>query len=61
LFEQDDKTLKYFHETHISRDMDYTEFKTLCENAWKEQYGFIVINLWEPPYWGRYILNYTDV
>ena len=34
LFKQDDKTLKYFHETHISGDMDFKELKQFCDNAW---------------------------
>ncbi|HLX54534.1 MAG TPA: ATPase/DNA packaging protein [Aquella sp.] len=33
LFKQDDKTLKYFHETHISGDMDFKEFKLFCDGA----------------------------
>ena len=33
LFKQDDKTLKYFHETHISGDTDFKELKQFCDNA----------------------------
>jgi len=50
LFHQDDKTLKYFHETHISGDMDFKEFKAFCDKCWQEEHGFVVINLWEKPY-----------
>lgn len=61
LFHQDDKTLKYFYETHISGDMEFKEFKELCNKAWSRKYGFIVINLWEEPYCGRYLINYGDI
>ena len=61
LFHQDDKTLKYFYETHISGDVEFKEFKELCNKAWSRKYGFIVINLWEEPYCGRYLLNYGEI
>ena len=61
LFHQDDKTLKYFYETHISGDMDFKEFKGFCDAAWSKKYGFVVINLWEEPYCGRYLINYRDI
>ena len=58
LFKQDDKTLKYFHETHVSGDMDFKEFKTFCDEAWTKRHGFIVFNIWEEPSCGRYLANY---
>ena len=61
LFHQDDKTLKYFHDTHISGDMDFKEFKTICDDAWSKKHGYIVINLWEEPYCGKYIKNYETI
>jgi hypothetical protein len=61
LFKQDDKTLKYFHETHISGDMDFTEFKKFCDSAWSRKHGFVVINIWDEPYCGRYLSNYDNV
>ena len=61
LFHQDDKTLKYFHETHLSGDMDFLEFKKFCDEAWSKKHGFVTINLWEDPYCGKYITNYEDI
>jgi hypothetical protein len=61
LFKQDDKTLKYFHETHISGDMDFAEFKQFCDAAWSRKHGFVVINVWDYPYCGRYWSNYDSV
>jgi len=61
LFRQDDKTLKYFHETHISGDMDFKEFKTFCDCAWRKKHGFVVINIWDEAYCGRYWSNYDNI
>jgi hypothetical protein len=61
LFKQDDKTLKYFHETHISGDMDFKEFKTFCDDAWGKKFGFVVIYIWDDAYCGRYWKNYNYV
>ena len=61
LFHQGDEALKYFYETHISGDMHFNEFKELCNKAWSKKYGFIVINLWEEAYCGRYLINYGEI
>jgi hypothetical protein len=61
LFRQDDKTLTYFHETHISGDMDFKEFKKFCDDAWTKKHGYIVVNLWDESYCGRYWVNYLHV
>ena len=61
LFHQDDKTLKYFHETHVSGDMDFDEFKEFCDKAWNKKHGFVVLNLWEDPYCGRYLSNNFEI
>ena len=61
LFRQDNKTLKYFYETEISCDMDFDEFEKFCNDAWLEKHGYVVINLWEEPEFGRYMQNYRSV
>jgi hypothetical protein len=61
LFKQDDKTLKYFYETHISGDMDFKEFKQFYDGAFSKKHGFVVINIWDDAYCGRYWDNYTKI
>ena len=61
LFHQDDKTIKYFYDTHISADMQLDEFKQICQEAWSREHGYIVINLWENPMCGRYLINYDNI
>ena len=61
LFKQDDRALKYFYETHLSGDMDFKEFKQFCDDAWTKKHGFVVINLWDNAYCGRFWNNYTHI
>jgi Poxvirus A32 protein len=61
LFRQDDKTLKYFYETHISGDMDFVEFKNFCDGAWSKKHGFVVINIWDEACCGRFFSNYDNI
>ena len=68
LFKQDDKTLKYFRDSHVSGDMDFKEFKEFCDGAWhkgfgsdQHNYGFVVINLWDDPQSGRYWENFSKI
>ena len=58
LFQQDQRTLKYFYKTHCHRDMDFDDFKNFCYKAWDKPYRFVVINLWV--WYGRYWAYYTD-
>ena len=61
LFHQDDKTLKYFYDTHLSSDMPFPEFKKWCADVWSTNHGYVVINLFEEPSCGRYISNYNEL
>ena len=61
LFKQDDKTLKYFHETHTSGNIDFKELKQFCDNPWIKKHGFVVFNSWGTAYCGRYWNNCTHI
>jgi hypothetical protein len=61
LFYEDEKTLKYFHETHLRNDMKFKEFQDFCNNAWTKKHGFVMINMWEEPYCGKYVTNCMDI
>jgi hypothetical protein len=41
--------------------MDFHEFKKFCDNAWNKKHGFVVINLWEDPYCGRYVSTNFEI
>ena len=61
LFRQDEKTLKYFFDMHVSGDMEFKEFKSFCDESWNEKHGYVVINLWEDPAAGKYLQNYDSM
>lgn len=44
LFKQDETNLKHVYNDHVNVDMSFNCFKALCGRAWKEQYGFVVID-----------------
>lgn len=44
LFKQDERNLRHIYNDHVGTDMTYEIFKKICETAWKDQYGFLVIN-----------------
>ena len=41
--------------------MDFEEFKQFCDDSWTKKHGFVVINLWDNIYCGRFWDNYTHV
>lgn len=44
VFKQDERNLKHIYNDHVSPDMTYELFKRICENAWREKHGFLVID-----------------
>jgi len=38
-----------------------TNSKNFCDNGWTKKHGFVVINIWEEPYCGRYIAYYENI
>lgn len=43
IFKQDEINLKHIFDEHVSPDMDYDQFKNVCSNCWKENYGCLTI------------------
>lgn len=44
IFRQDEMNLKHIYSDHVSTDMTFDKFKGICSNAWKDKYGFLVID-----------------
>lgn len=44
IFKQDDINLKHIYDEHIGVDMSFKTFKKLCNECWKDKYGFLVVN-----------------
>ena len=58
LFRQDDLNLHHVYNDHVNTDMKYEEFKAMCAEAWKDRYGFLVINKDSPINAGRYRVGF---
>lgn len=44
IFKQDGLNLKHIYNDHVNTDMTFEEFRNLCSECWKENYGFLCIN-----------------
>ena len=44
IFQQDDLNLKHIYNNHVGNDFTFQEFKNLCNECWREKYGFLVID-----------------
>lgn len=53
LFSQDQLNLKHVFDNHIT-DIEYDQFKAICDECWKDEYGFLVINKENTMSNGRY-------
>ena len=54
LFPQDLKNISHIYNDHVSTDMSKEEFRKLCESAWSQRYGFVVIDLSSEKHNGKY-------
>lgn len=55
LFKQDETNLRHvFNDYGISCDMKFDQFRELCNNCWRDKYGFVVIDTDRDKNHGRY-------
>lgn len=57
-FKQDEKNLKHIYNDHVGGEMTFEKFRELCGRAWKEKYGFIVIDKERSMNNGRYRIGF---
>lgn len=58
LFKQDSLNLKHIHRDHVNTDLTLENFHEMCRSAWKEKYGFLVIDKDSEPGKGRYRIGF---
>lgn len=58
VFKQDEKNLKHIYNDHVGADMTFERFRDVCGKAWKEKYGFLVIDKERSMANGRYRLGF---
>lgn len=44
IFQQDMTNLKHIYDDHVSVDMSFNDFKTMCGSCWMNKYDFLVID-----------------
>lgn len=54
IFKQDHLNLKHIYDDHVNTDMSFEQFRDMCLECWKENYGFLCINKDCPVDKGRY-------
>lgn len=60
LFKQDEMNLRHVYNDHVTTDMVFEKFKELCALAWKDNYGFLVIDKTLDPFKGRYRIGLSS-
>lgn len=58
IFKQDDVNLKHIYEEHVSSDLQWKEFRNLCQTVWSKPYNFLLINKESALNNGRYRQNF---
>lgn len=58
LFKQDSTNLRHAFEDHVGTDMTFDQFKTICSECWRDEYGFLVIDKDSDVKRGRYRKNF---
>lgn len=61
IFKQDDTNLKHIYNDHVGADMTFEKFKELCNKAWGEKYGFVVIDKDQDIKNGRYKISFDRI
>jgi hypothetical protein len=60
LFPQDQKNIDHIYNDHASTDMSKDEFKKLCQRAWKQRHGFVVIDQTSNKNNGKYRCGFDE-
>ena len=54
MFKQDEMNMKHIYDDHVGSDMRYEKFQEICQECWKDKYGFLVISKDDELNNGRY-------
>lgn len=44
MFKQDELNIKHVYNDHVGTDMSFDQFRQMCGECWKNEYGFLVIS-----------------
>lgn len=54
IFKQDETNMKHVYSDHVGTDMSYEMFRKICQECWKDKYGFLTISKDDGLNSGRY-------
>lgn len=43
MFKQDEMNMKHVYSDHVGTDMSFEQFRKICQECWRENYGFLTI------------------
>lgn len=62
VFRQDDRNLRHIYHDHVTPDIDFAKFKSLCDKAWSSnEKGFVTIDKEGDKNGGRYRFNFDKI
>lgn len=54
MFKQDEMNMKHIYNDHVGGDMKFNKFIDICQECWKDRYGFLIISKDNEIETGRY-------
>ena len=61
IFKQNEHYTKKIYDNFVGSDMNFNQFKDICNDCWKENFGFLTINLLLKPNKGKYMNKFCDI
>lgn len=61
IFKQNNHYMKKIYENFVGSDMTFDKFKDICNDCWKENYGFLTINLLLKPSEGKFMNKFSNI
>ena len=61
IFKQNEHYMRKIYNNFVGTDMSFEKFKEICNDCWKEDYGFLTINLILKPNEGKYMNKFKNI
>lgn len=61
IFKQNNHYIKKVYDNFIGSDMDFEKFNNICNDVWKDKYGFLTINLKLKINEGKYMNKFSCI
>lgn len=61
IFKQNEHYMKKIYNSFVGTDMNFNQFKEICNDCWQENYGFLTINMTLKPKEGKYMNKFSNI